>query len=581
DGHELASYSHTPSVWCLRDVVPGIRRDNGLYSNFRIPHTVTYHDETCITLDAGVYPDCGYCKQTSSKYIFCRHPDCSERQLTSESVTFHTDCSNLVKKLTDGALRRFWIAATWRYPWPHSPPPLLTSEDPIDDYIRMASNACQLPLLITLSNEIKAMVVQRCGPHLSLWRYTSSIKLIKELELAQNSSIILPLVDIQSWHRGTQPRLSNERHSGIIRLTIDARGLRAICRFSNPLEPRPLSTHSSYFLYIFRQATQVYNTKVQFDICQIYSYGTPALPLGRSVIQPPQSIRTPEIERFTTSSLKQCHGLTFFISMNGIASIHPHTSRGPFSFETFTGTLTPQLQACTAWFYLPLGNNEEIVSLGLRFHVRHGLYLFPCLLVYLDSGNYTIGPSLTGRVVDITVLIKGRPILLWENPNDESNCISTIGFCIIGVSIGRTLFYSHSMIPLNNPPFKNACLTTAPLRGVVEVKLFRSQTFCRGIIPTYDNKTRRSLGQCWVGEDTVFTYQTPTRLYYASTEYKIDGVKPLRAAVYVEIATQSCPEPQKDESRRWACSAMRGIIKFWFNEVQSSLTVQETGEHEN
>lgn len=100
------------------------------------------------------------------------------------------------------------------------------------------------------------------------------------------------------------------------------------------------------------------------------------------------------------------------------------------------------------------------------------------------------------------------------------------------------------------------------------------------MILTYDNKTRRSLGQCRLGEDTVLTYQTPTRLYYASTEYRIKGVKPPRAAVYVEIATQSCPEPQKDESQRWGYSEMRGIIKFWSESNQSSLTVQETEEQE-
>jgi hypothetical protein len=110
------------------------------------------------------------------------------------------------------------------------------------------------------------MVVQLCGPNLSLWRYASSIKLVKELELAQNSSIILPLVEIESWHRGTQPRLSNDRHRGVIRLTIDARGLKAICRFFNPPESGAFSTHYSRFLYIFRQATQVYSAKVQFNV---------------------------------------------------------------------------------------------------------------------------------------------------------------------------------------------------------------------------------------------------------------------------------------------------------------------------
>ncbi|KAK7215534.1 hypothetical protein V2G26_003537 [Clonostachys chloroleuca] len=101
------------------------------------------------------------------------------------------------------------------------------------------------------------------------------------------------------------------------------------------------------------------------------------------------------------------------------------------------------------------------------------------------------------------------------------------------------------------------------------------------MILTFENNTRRSSGQCRLGEDKVFTYQSPTRLYYASTEYIIIGVKPPRAAVYVEIATQSCPEPQKDESQRWNCSEMRGIIKFLSTADQSALTVQEAEEHES
>jgi hypothetical protein len=230
---------------------------------------VTYKRGICITLDAGLYPGSEYCEQKPGSYIFCRFTQCRGCRITSESITCHTDCFNLVKGLSDGTLQRLWVAATWRYPWPHSSPLLLPSEDPIEDYIQLASNICDLPLLNKLPNEIKTTIIQHCGPDL-FWRYASSIKLIKELESAQNSTdstILLPLIEIESWYRGSEPILSkDDNNRGIIRLTIDARGLREICRFSSPPKPEALSTHSSYFLYIFKQAIQLSHTKVQFKV---------------------------------------------------------------------------------------------------------------------------------------------------------------------------------------------------------------------------------------------------------------------------------------------------------------------------
>ncbi|CAH0004783.1 unnamed protein product [Clonostachys byssicola] len=526
---------------------------------------LTYYSETCIILDAGVFTDHDHCDQPTRHIIFCRISDCDQCPLTSETITFHTDCFNLVKGLlTDGALRRFWVAATWRHPWRYSPPLLQTSEDPVDDFTRIASNVCQIPLLKTLPNEIKKQCL-----------FSSAVPISH-----------YGVMHLKVGIGGGQPRLTNRRQRNVIQLTIDARGLKAICRFSEPPEPRASSTDSRHFLYLFWQATKVHNIKVQFDIglgrlnipgiptLQLWDSPTP--PLRWIGIQPPRRFsQPPHIKRFTTISLKQCHGLTFFITHSGVASIYPHTSRSPFAFETFT-TLIPGVQAHDTWFYLPLGKSEKIISLGLRFQVVNGLYVIPCFLVHLRSRNYVIGPSYTGQVFDITVSIKGRPPLIYEHPEEEDVHIPTIGCCSTGVSPAGTLIHTYSRIPPDSPPFRDAHLTTAPLRGVVEVKLFRSQTFCKGMILTYDNQTRRSLGQCRLGEDT---HRHGCTMLLQSTESKASSH--LERQSTWRLQPKAVLSLKKNESQRWNSSEMRGIIKFWSESVQTSLAVQETKEEES
>uniref|UniRef100_A0A8H7TW67 Uncharacterized protein n=1 Tax=Bionectria ochroleuca TaxID=29856 RepID=A0A8H7TW67_BIOOC len=69
-------------------------------------------------------------------------------------------------------------------------------------------------------------------------------------------------------------------------------------------------------------------------------------------------------------------------------------------------------------------------------------------------------------------------------------------------------------------------------------------------------------------------HEGPTGLYYASVQYKLEGVKPLLAAVIVEVATSVCQEPEKDEDQRWTFSPMSGFANFWFNADESALKIE-------
>lgn len=161
-----------------------------------------------------------------------------------------------------GLLQKLWIAATWRLPWPHSPPLLLPSrpEDNVQECIYLASDVCKLPRLKDLPSELAIMTIQFSRP-LSLWRYASVTTLARELDRAQDSLQAIPLNKIAYWDRGSRPILSS-RDQGIVQLAIDARGLKQICRIKEYPEYR----RSSQFLYITGEAQQLSGIEVHFNV---------------------------------------------------------------------------------------------------------------------------------------------------------------------------------------------------------------------------------------------------------------------------------------------------------------------------
>uniref|UniRef100_A0A0B7K4C9 Uncharacterized protein n=1 Tax=Bionectria ochroleuca TaxID=29856 RepID=A0A0B7K4C9_BIOOC len=417
------------------------------------------------------------------------------------------------------------------------------------------------------------MTIQFSRP-LSLWRYASVTTLARELDRAQDSLKAIPLNKIAYWDRGSRPILSS-RDQGIVQLAIDARGLKQIYRIKEYPEYR----RSSQFLYITGEAQQLSGIEVHFnlglgrlsvpDSLSLQLWDSPALP-PYCFIQPPQQQSTSHVGRFTTVNLNECYGLTFFILGNGICAIHTHTSTSPSAGETFN-TLTPHIRTVVAWFYLPLAN-EKIVSLGLRFQVIANLYLRPCFLIQLRSGNHVIGPHHTGEVMDITVPVQDQAILAYELPKETY--ISTIA-----VSSTINARHRNHFLQPSTPPFQPGYpgyFSSATLKGAISITIYHDQnsSFCRGMVLIYNDNTRRTLGQCRVGEDIATMHEAPTGLYYASVQYKLEGVKPLLAAVIVEVATSVCQEPEKDEDQRWTFSPMSGFANFWFNADESALKIE-------
>lgn len=104
------------------------------------------------------------------------------------------------------------------------------------------------------------MIVRFSSPY-SLWRYASVKELIRELDLARDSTRTVSLIQISAWDRGSQPILSS-RDQGIVQLAIDARGLKQIYRIKEYPEYR----RSSQFLYITGEAQQLSGIEVHFNV---------------------------------------------------------------------------------------------------------------------------------------------------------------------------------------------------------------------------------------------------------------------------------------------------------------------------
>lgn len=229
------------------------------------------------------------------KTLLCRNPLCAQGTESLESCTVHIDCLALFQQHCapgkEDALDRLWIAAAWRRPWrqvpwlwldqPDSSPVSIAwpadTADTADTVATAGSGGHEHDSLShlamrlqRLSPEIVQMIRAQSADSL-LWRYSVVLDRARYVasHVLPEGPLSVPLTEIAAWERGGASPLdasaaTSAAHLPIIRLTIDARGLRSIERL--PSKPTSRSWRSFNLAFVVVDESEVRGVAVLFKV---------------------------------------------------------------------------------------------------------------------------------------------------------------------------------------------------------------------------------------------------------------------------------------------------------------------------
>lgn len=191
-------------------------------------------------IDASTFPIAIYCNQKpGTPWTFCQLPKCSKCAGELESVTVHRDCFQIFLQQTAEhkhiTAYNLWHAAHARYPWRGFwPLPLaLVDEDAATLAGTHAATKWHMPMDM-LPNELLLLICENLQ-HSVFWRHVLAKGFIRKLMAEANSSMskMTTLSQIESWMRGSTPKLATSEAGSYFRLTIDCYGLREIERLAD------------------------------------------------------------------------------------------------------------------------------------------------------------------------------------------------------------------------------------------------------------------------------------------------------------------------------------------------------------
>jgi hypothetical protein len=161
---------------------------------------------------------------------------CKRCSAAKETATIHEDCFNLYIMRTKhrlDRLRRLWTLSLARYPWPGSPALLLPSAPSVAVINRAnnhASNTYNLHMLGGLPQEIITIIWGYLSQN-DLLRLSCVLETIDFLDYTNHhTTLLVPLRQVHSWHRGQDPIISTTVPPSSIKMTIDSKGIKSIQR---------------------------------------------------------------------------------------------------------------------------------------------------------------------------------------------------------------------------------------------------------------------------------------------------------------------------------------------------------------
>ncbi|KAL1893289.1 hypothetical protein Sste5346_006465 [Sporothrix stenoceras] len=590
---------------------------------FSYPKYAFFHGEESAGKDPDHKPKEGE-DEDDSIPMMCRNPECTKGTATLEACTVHVNCHAMFRKHCVGvrgnagskeSLDRLWIAAAWRRPWRQAAWLWLDTPDEADNRMsldrvvttiidtekgakdaddndrtdRQESITGIFHRLLKLPAELVEMIREDSAESL-IWRYAAVLDRCQPLAGEDNQLTSMPLTDIAAWERGSPAQVSdNTADNPILRLMIDARGLRSIERLA-ALPPATHDRHSYKEAYVIVHQDEVKGVMIHFK------YGLARLELPKKMkglhiwdTPTPPSLTTDcsmlfqqilPRSRFQTVPLDRCDGITLLFEHGKVAVVHMHTPVTPMARMNFLSLDRTDI----AWVYVPINRaaGDRVIAYGGRRAIKdvrlaeeeveelstykaekeaenaakgeaddkdeddeeeeiegeeewdnmYRNFNVDFLFRLKLAGDVSVGPMLLGPRKD-TVLATSAPISLIFSSH-ESFILSVAGA------------YSESPAlrpPLQlDPPFGDlpprevthandysSFLSTAPLdKPIRRITVFSDpvRDFDRGILIEYKDGGQRALGQCRIGWDDETEFEAPKCLCISRDSYTYKVPKP-------------------------------------------------------
>ncbi|KAH6667292.1 hypothetical protein B0J14DRAFT_489952, partial [Halenospora varia] len=520
--------------------------------------------------DVSIFPDHGHHIRRVNGRNLCRYPDCKRCAASPEASTMHPDCFQLFihewrrDYTIETALDVLWIATAWRNPWRGAPDLRLQGKMDINIFLE------KLPQLRLLPLELVQMIQNYSEPSL-FSRFISVLDLVGRLSPAISDELVsVPLCEISTWQRGDRPTGAAASAGHIIRLTIDSCGIRKI--ESLPKNP-PYSESRSHNMAFVIQEKSCLNGIIAWFKHGLLRLELLEASLGLQIWDTPTP---PDLEYctfypanitastcFRTIEMRETIGITFFFCRGKVYAIHAHTLTMPCAMTTLEH-LSCRRQRTVAWVYIPISPSDQVVAFGTQLQRSDGHFFRTKL-----AGDIPIGPYHSGDTRDF-ILSKAPPMTLIYNTVDLQP-ISVIGaYSGKGHKSGSIAPFRHPTP--DEPPFQDACFSSAPLEMVTRVQVFYNEenTYCRGILLEYENGAQQALGQCRLGVDLYKTCIKPSFLCFIHEEYLRPRTEIRLQAVRVEF---TCEPRQNQAKDSWTWFTMTGTLGFWFTNEASHLSV--------
>lgn len=276
--------------------------------------------------------------------------------------------------------------------------------------------------------------------------------------------------------------------------------------------------------------------------------------------------------RLRTIVLRDCTGITFFVSAGSTWAIHGHTRQEPFAEATLR-TLPLRRQQSALWIYVPLPYGIAALwwkgfgaqtNLQTRFVLRRELER--ALHDDQSVDDVYIGPPGSANFDDVAATQKPL-VLAYKVP--ELGPISSLWA------------YSNTIItPIPAPtiaitdkaPFRGAYFSSASLDNVVELITYHDFDAgeCKGVAFRYSDGSERNVGQCRWGLDKRLVVTNPTCLCCRRQSQGDLGQGWSIRVVKVSAATARA---HSHDEGGWNCFAMSGTLKCWFNHKELHLCI--------
>jgi len=219
----------------------------------------------------------------------CRGNSCPICEDSAEAAVVDAACFKLFVSRCKHkeALRRLWIAISWSIPWRGAPDLRL---ERVPRTASILSQAVAIPELARLAHVPLEIVflIQDYSASSILWAYSSTVDLANQMSeaLPQEELVSYPLQEVLAWERGGSPLLTARPQRSTTRLTIDARGIKAIERFatSPPYCYRPADNLVFVVVKDDRLADALMHFKVRYPLIPLSTFFCLTVPSMASVV---------------------------------------------------------------------------------------------------------------------------------------------------------------------------------------------------------------------------------------------------------------------------------------------------------